>query len=77
MDVDAEHGAEHPVSDWSTGTWHRAGKCGANGCFEARAIGNEVTVRSSRDPDGPSVTYDRDEWKTFVIAVKAGEFDLD
>ena len=57
--------------------WSRASRCASSGCVEARVIGDEVAVRNSKDPDGPTVSYDRQEWATFVAAVKAGEFDLD
>jgi len=57
-------------------TWRRASHCVSSGCVEARLVGDDIQVRSSKDPDGGSVRYDRDEWRTFVTAVKAGEFDV-
>jgi hypothetical protein len=77
MGMNGEHRTEKSATGWITGNWHQASHCASNGCVEARAIDGEVTVRSSRDPDGPSVRYGRDEWNTFIAAVKAGEFDLD
>ena len=34
-----------------------------------------VTVRDSKDPDGPRLRFHVDEWRAFVAGVKAGEFD--
>jgi hypothetical protein len=38
--------------------------------------GEEISIRSSKHPNGIVVNYDRDEWRAFVEAVKAGEFDV-
>lgn len=54
--------------------WRRASLCVNNDCVEVR-IGEGVSARSSRKP-GAVVEYDRDEWRVFVAAVKAGEFDV-
>lgn len=37
---------------------------------------NEFRVRDSKDPEGPVLVFTRDEWKAFVLGVKAGEFDV-
>ncbi|MEV7187308.1 DUF397 domain-containing protein [Kitasatospora sp. NPDC093102] len=31
-------------------------------------------VRDSKDPDGPSLLFPSEAWKSFVIAVRSGEF---
>jgi uncharacterized protein DUF397 len=67
---------EMQVLDGLTDTWRTASRCTSSGCVEAKLEGEVILVRSSRDPNGVSVRYDRDEWKTFVSAVKAGEFDI-
>jgi Domain of unknown function (DUF397) len=53
--------------------WRRA--CGTeSSCVEVAFIGDEVLVRSSSLLDGPTLSFTRDEWATFVVAVKNDEF---
>jgi hypothetical protein len=56
--------------------WRRASRCGANGCVEVAVQGDQVRVRQSRHPDGPSLEYSRAEWQRFIRYVKAGNLDL-
>jgi hypothetical protein len=35
-----------------------------------------VGVRDSKDPDGAVLAFARQEWRTFVADVKAGQFGL-
>lgn len=35
-----------------------------------------VTVRHSKDPDGPKLVFTSDEWEAFTAGIRAGEFDL-
>ena len=35
-----------------------------------------ITMRDSKDPDGPVLTFTPDEWKAFTLGVQDGEFDL-
>lgn len=63
------------------GTWRRASRCAANGCVEVAIIGPPecpmtIAVRDSKNPTVPPLTYTVDEWRTFIAAVKAGEFDV-
>lgn len=49
---------------------------GQNNCVEVRFhTTGHVDVRNSKDPEGPMVTFDKDEWKAFRIGVSQGEFD--
>ena len=59
------------------GTWQRSSRCVSAGCLEARRVGDLVHLRNSRHPDHARVLCDLDEWRAFVAAVKAGEFDVD
>lgn len=36
-----------------------------------------IIVRDSKDPDGPILEFTPEEWTSFVIGVKNGEFDRD
>lgn len=35
-----------------------------------------ITMRDSKDPDGPVLTFTPDEWRAFTLGVQDGEFDL-
>ena len=59
----------------AAGEWRRASRCTSGGCVEVKT-GEEISIRSSKHPNGIVVNYDRDEWRAFVEAVKAGEFDV-
>jgi hypothetical protein len=58
--------------------WKKSSKSGANGgeCAEVRQHDDAVQVRDSKNPTGPVLTFDRDQWRAFIDAAKAGEFDL-
>jgi hypothetical protein len=36
-----------------------------------------VTLRDSKDPDGPILYFTENEWRAFTRGVKTGEFDID
>jgi hypothetical protein len=45
-------------------------------CIEmADGIPNLIPVRDSKDPHGPTLTFDADAWAAFVAGIKAGEFN--
>ena len=59
--------------------WREAAYSGSNGgdCVESPACpGTAVAVRDSKDPDGPKLTFSRDEWRAFTTSVKRGELGL-
>ncbi|MFI7232632.1 DUF397 domain-containing protein [Nonomuraea angiospora] len=49
--------------------------CEGGTCVEVAMI-HLVAVRDSKDPQGPVLLFDRDEWRDFTGAVKSGEFDV-
>jgi uncharacterized protein DUF397 len=52
---------------------------GGAGCVEvgqAVGEGSEVVVRHSRLPNLGALPFTLDEWRAFVLGVKAGEFDF-
>jgi hypothetical protein len=58
--------------------WKKSSKSGSNGgsCVEVRQHDDAVQVRDSKNPTGSALTFDRDQWRAFIAAAKAGEFDL-
>jgi hypothetical protein len=60
--------------------WHKSSYSGSNGggCIDvADNLPGIVAVRDSKDPQGPNLTFSRDEWRTFTTCVKRGELGLD
>jgi hypothetical protein len=37
------------------------------------SFGGAVLVRDSKDPDGPVLSFDRDEWRAFVEGIRLGD----
>lgn len=57
--------------------WRKSSYCDTYGdaCVEVAFTG-EVLVRDSKDPDGAVLEFSPQSWDAFVLAAKAGEFDL-
>jgi hypothetical protein len=59
-----------------TAGWRRA--CGASACVEVDTSDPAgVRVRDSKDPDGPTLLFTREEWRLFLRAARDGHFDPD
>jgi hypothetical protein len=58
--------------------WRKAEASAANGnCVEVAALpGGDITVRDSKNPDGPTLRFTSAEWSAFIDGTAAGEFDL-
>ena len=56
--------------------WCTSSFCNSISCVEVARIGDRFLVRSTQDPDRPPLVFDADEWRVFLLGVKAGEFDL-
>jgi len=64
------------MGEQSAVRWRRPGRCGAeSSCVEVAFVDDQVMVRNSQAPDGPTATFSRAEWATFVAAVKGDEFN--
>ncbi len=71
--------------DLTGSPWHKSSHCGEDGaCVEVAIVpgskeGSEyvITMRDSKDPDGPVLTFTPQEWHAFTLGVQDGEFDLD
>lgn len=57
------------VNDWIST------RCDSGHCAEVLDNYGDVFVRNSRDPK-TTITFNIEEWKQFIEAVKRGEFDL-
>jgi hypothetical protein len=42
---------------------------------EGATVDGLAAIRSSRNPAGPALLFDKGEWTAFIAGVKAGEFD--
>jgi Domain of unknown function (DUF397) len=54
--------------------WRRASICAGGECVEVAAANGRVQIRNSTDPS-VAVTVFPADWRVFIEAVKAGEFD--
>lgn len=45
-------------------------------CVEVRFDDDRVSVRDSKDPAGPILTFPRGEWTAFLHGAAEGEFDI-
>ena len=65
--------------DLTTAKWCKSSYSNANGgqCVEvAWNLPRVVAVRDSKDPDGPKLIFEPDQWLAFTGGVKAGAFHL-
>jgi hypothetical protein len=66
----------------TTVNWRTSSYSGGTGdCVEIAAHTtpdhSQVTaIRDSKNPDGPTLAFQPDEWTAFTLKVKAGLFDL-
>jgi hypothetical protein len=59
--------------------WRKASRSTSNGeqCVEvARTESRSIAARDSKNPTGPILKYQRQEWHWFIEQVKAGEHDI-
>ena len=59
-------------------TWRKSSKSGpwSDNCVEVAFIGGTVAVRDSKDPNGPVLTFDTEEWGAFTGGVSEGELTV-
>jgi Domain of unknown function (DUF397) len=72
--------------DLTGAPWRKSSYSGGNGgaCVEVAVVpgskeGSDyvITMRDSKDPGGPVLTFTPDEWKAFTLGVQDGEFDVE
>jgi hypothetical protein len=60
------------AADWRRSTYSQ----GADStCVEVAFDRQRATVRDSEHPAGPVLTFSLDEWRAFLLGVRAGEFE--
>ena len=65
--------------DMTRAKWRKSSHSNGNGgaCVEvARNLPGVVAVRDSKDPRGPVLIFEPEQWAAFTGGVKAGEFRL-
>jgi hypothetical protein len=57
--------------------WRKPKRSKANGdCVEAAIASGAVVIRDSKDPQGATLRYSSDSWRSFLSAARAGRFDM-
>ncbi len=65
------------VPEGTLGMWRKSSfSSDTANCVEFASGADRVGLRDSKDPDGPSLWFATDSWRTFVAGVAAGEFDV-
>lgn len=66
------------IRQGATDTWTKSSYSGGNGaCVEVKSpTTHEISVRDSKDPQGPSLAFSPNAWTAFVADVSRGAFDL-
>lgn len=65
--------------DLTRAKWRKSSYSNGNGgaCVEvARNLPGVVAVRDSKDPAGPGLTFEPDQWAAFISGIKAGDSGL-
>jgi hypothetical protein len=56
-------------------TWRTALSCDGGACVQVAADQQTILIGSSRQPGGPVLNFDPNEWHEFVAGIKKGDFD--
>ena len=56
--------------------WRKASGPAGN-CAEVARVGENIRVRDDKDPASGVLSFDRDEWESFLSGVRDGAFDFD
>ncbi|MGW0588474.1 DUF397 domain-containing protein [Streptosporangium sp. NPDC002607] len=62
--------------DLSGARWRKS-SLSADGpsCVEMAFVGNDVAVRDTKNRDGGTLIFRRNEWTTFINGIRNGHFD--
>ena len=56
--------------------WYNASSNDGSSCVDVRMRKDGVDTRNSKDPEGPQVSYTKEEWAAFIEGAKSGKFDV-
>jgi hypothetical protein len=63
------------MSDLSRVTWRKSSHSCSNNCVEVAFLGDMIAVRDSKEPSGPALLFNLDEWRSFLAGVVDREFE--
>lgn len=63
------------IPDTRQNLWRIAKMSGDSNCVQVRRHDDMIVIGNSRFPDGPFLSYTKDEWAAFLDGAKKGEFD--
>lgn len=72
---------DDPISshqNFALDAWIRASTCGPDGghCIEVNlSVAGLVGIRDSKKPTSPILVFDDHEWRSFLTAARAGQYD--
>ena len=60
------------------GAWRKSSFCANGTCVEVQLLSDTgiVRIRDSKNPEGPVLAFDAEEWKSFLSGARAAEFDI-
>ncbi|MEW2353673.1 DUF397 domain-containing protein [Spirillospora sp. NPDC029432] len=66
------------TTDMSGTRWRKSSHSDHHGgdCVEIADLDPTIAVRDSKDPHGPTLTFDATAWRTFTHQIKTGRHDL-
>ncbi|MGH3794613.1 MAG: DUF397 domain-containing protein [Pseudonocardiaceae bacterium] len=59
----------------SAAFWRKSSASGAGECVQFTCSAEHVWVRDSKNPLGPALGFNSEEWAEFLAGVQRGEFD--
>ncbi|MFN8079257.1 MAG: DUF397 domain-containing protein [Kineosporiaceae bacterium] len=57
--------------------WTRPTMCASANCIEVALTSDNVYVRDGKDPEGPLLRFDHEEWRAFRASMIDGQFSTD
>lgn len=63
---------ELAVAPWRKSS--RSNGNGSNNCVEVAMLADAVAVRDSKDRQGPVLIFTKNEWRAFLVKIRAGDF---
>ena len=62
--------------DLSRAVWRKSSHSCTTGCVEVSFIEGSIAVRDSKEPSGPVLCFNREEWQAFLEGIRDREFDI-